>query len=266
MTLSLQEIHGSRTGAAWGVNPRARYRRRVEPFPPVDPHPESPAASPPARHDEPPPEFGVLPSASCPDAVQVSAAGEAVASSGDIEQSGVAATVPGAVPGAENSGTEADKDQAPSVWNRRSILLIAMAVIMALCSGAFGTGYVLYNRAAQPDRSSPSVVVTRYLEAALEQRNDDAAKGYTCADAGGFSDVMALLAEVKSQERRFGVRVTIRWDGFGVKSNGTDATVTATLRIQVPEASGAISESLQQWSFSLVKQSGWRVCAAHRVG
>jgi hypothetical protein len=153
----------------------------------------------------------------------------------------------------------------PSVWNKRSVLLIGLAVVIMLCSGAFGVGYVLYNRAAEPDRSTPGVAVGRYLNAALEQRDDAAAKIFTCGDSADLGAVDALLSQIKAQEAKFGVRNTVKWGDFAVNTHGGDATVGATLRIQTSEVNGQTSESMQQWSFVTRKRSSWLVCQASRV-
>lgn len=166
--------------------------------------------------------------------------------------------------GERRSGSRANK--SASVWNIRSALLIVLAVVLVLGTGGIITGWILYDRMAEPDRSTPGVAVRQYLEATLDRRDPGAAKALACGGSTDFAEVDAMLADLKEREQRFSIRITVAWDDIQATTNGANSTVSTTLRVQVPESTGAISESLQRWQFQTRDESGWHVCSAHRIG
>jgi hypothetical protein len=172
------------------------------------------------------------------------------------------------VPSASGAGDEtesADREKGPSVWNARSVSLIFLAIVMILCVAGGGVGYVMYRRATEPDRSNPSVVVREYLHQTFDSRDAARAQAVTCGDTTDVSGITSLLDQITSKEQQFDIHIAVRWDGFQEQQHGSTGSVALTLRIEVPEATGAVSESLQQWQFTTRKQSGWQVCTARRV-
>ena len=71
------------------------------------------------------------------------------------------------------------------------MLTVVAGVLALLCLGGWLTGYVLYDRAAAPDRSAPDVVVDNYLRAFLVDRND------TRADQSPVRARQTWLAELR---------------------------------------------------------------------
>ncbi len=49
----------------------------------------------------------------------------------------------------------------------RIVLASVLGALAVLCVGGLGTGYLLYRKVSEPDRSTPGVVVRQYLEATL---------------------------------------------------------------------------------------------------
>lgn len=181
------------------------------------------------------------------------------AAPGDV--TGPAGDVGGAGAGA---GTSTGTATGRRLSIRRLFLvgaIIAAVVGMIALVGA----YVVYDKVTELDRSTPGVVVDQYLAATFDQRNDTRAALYSCGDPEKLTEIRGLLADIGERERRFGVTISVAWEGFESTIGGASATVDARLRIQVPEEGGYSSESFQQWRFSLQDRDGWRVCEAHRV-
>ena len=136
---------------------------------------------------------------------------------------------------------------------------------MAVCAAGAGTGYVLYNRAAQPDRSTPSVAVRRYVDAAFNTRDASAVRKFTCGDPSGITQSQDLLKDITAREAAHAVKINVSVDGIEAHTSGSASTVTAHLRLGTVVA-GRAQEQIQNWEFSLRKRSAWLVCDARRTG
>ncbi len=145
------------------------------------------------------------------------------------------------------------------------MLLIAFGAVAALCLGVLTTVYVVYDQATQPDRGSPGVAVRQYLGATFDDRNEVRARLFTCGDPADIKEIQALLADTQERESRFKVSITVTWGSFDSTVDGSRATVTVELKIQVPVPDGGSSRSIQRWSFATEDRSGWRVCDAHKL-
>jgi hypothetical protein len=174
--------------------------------------------------------------------------------------------------GGQGGAPETETGAAPErpVRSRRQIVGIVLAVIISVlavaCVGTVGTGFLLYRKASEPDRSTPAVVVRQYLQATFDDRSEARVARFTCGPPADLAQVQQALADVAGREKRFAIHITVGWENFTTKVSGDRATVTTRLKIAVPEASGQSSESFQQWSFDLRRRSGWRVCDAQRIG
>ena len=144
--------------------------------------------------------------------------------------------------------------------------MVLLAVVVVLCVGGLGVGYVLYDKATEPDRTTPTVAVDQYLEAALVDRDDSRASLYTCGRSADMQAIKSLREEIEGIEHRYGIHVNVAWDKVTAEAGKAATPVSARLRVQVPEVNGQYSESLQQWRFQTEKRSGWRVCGAERLG
>jgi hypothetical protein len=164
-----------------------------------------------------------------------------------------------------------DGESKPAPRARGRTLRIVLASVLGglavLCVGGLGTGYLLYRKVSEPDRSTPGVVVRQYLDATYDDRDELKAARFTCERPANIRETQQELADLVSREKRFDIRITVGWENFTTQANKATATVGVRLKIAVPEENGQPSESFQQWTFSLRHQSsGWRVCEAHRVG
>jgi hypothetical protein len=163
------------------------------------------------------------------------------------------------------------EEPAPAPRSRGRTLRIVLASVLGglavLCVGGLGTGYLLYRKVSEPDRSTPGVVVRQYLGATFDDRDESKAARFTCGRPTDISATQQVLADLVSREKRFNIRITVGWENFTTQESKATATVGVRLKIAVPEENGQPSESFQQWNYALRHQiSGWRVCDAHRVG
>ncbi|WP_234587531.1 hypothetical protein [Micromonospora sp. MH99] len=145
----------------------------------------------------------------------------------------------------------------------RTVLTVVGGVLALLCLGAVATGYVLYTRAAAPDRSAPDVVVVNYLQAALVSRDVNRAKQFTCDGAVPALDEFG--AQVVRRERELDVSFSINIEGVVVsKVSSRDASVIAVIR-RSASIDGVQQSLADTWRFDVQDRDGWRVCTGSRV-
>ncbi|WCN84812.1 hypothetical protein [Micromonospora sp. LH3U1] len=143
----------------------------------------------------------------------------------------------------------------------RTVLTVVAGVLALLSIGAAITGYVLYNRAAAPDRSAPDVVVDNYLRAFLVDRNDARADLFTCEGGADLQAVRDLRVETEQRESKFGVTVRVSWGPLTRTPSGDGESVGTTLTIAGSADGVPRSSRREDWTFSVVEDSdGWRVC------
>jgi hypothetical protein len=170
-----------------------------------------------------------------------------------------------------SAGAAAKSVADSQVSNRRSqrprwrlVLLVMAVVVGTTCLGGLGVGYFLYYKASEPNRGTPSVTVDQYLEAALNERDDQRSALFTC----GHPDIQQLrdlLKDLTDRESRFSIKITPSWENFQVTTNGDNATVALDLRLSTT-VNGLAQREVQRWEFGVVQDGGWRVCSAKRVG
>ncbi|MEU4777991.1 hypothetical protein [Micromonospora sp. NPDC023633] len=141
----------------------------------------------------------------------------------------------------------------------RTVLTVVTSVVVALCLGGVAAGYVLYNRAASPDRGSPDVAVVNYLQAALVSRDQNRALLFTCD--GPLQSIEDLRAQIERRERELGTSFSINVENVVVVMNGSStATVTAIIR-RSASVDGVQQSLTDPWRFEARDKDGWRVCA-----
>jgi hypothetical protein len=146
------------------------------------------------------------------------------------------------------------------------VLTVVASVLAALCLGGVAAGFVLYNRAAAPDRSAPDVVVDNYLRAFLVDRNDTRAGLYTCEGNTELSAVSDLRREIQQREINFGVVVRVSWGPLTRTETGEAETVATTLSISSSADGQPRSSRREDWVFDVVEgEEGWRVCAGRKA-
>ncbi|MBQ1072439.1 hypothetical protein KBX06_04540 [Micromonospora sp. C31] len=148
----------------------------------------------------------------------------------------------------------------------RTVLTVVTSIVVALCLGGVAAGYVLYNRAAAPDRSAPDVVVDNYLRAFLVDRNDIRANLFTCGNAGEVGQLRALRDDLIAREKRFATTFMISWGSLQVQvqEQGEGAEVQVDLIIAA-HVDGISQSDRQSWRFTTRLDDDWRVCTGARV-
>ncbi|MDG4806636.1 hypothetical protein O7634_07680 [Micromonospora sp. WMMD1120] len=144
------------------------------------------------------------------------------------------------------------------------MLIVVAGVLALVTAGAAITGYVLYDRASTPDRSTPDVAVISYLQAALVNHDSNRAKLFTCD--GGIPALDEFAGDLARREDELGVSFSINIEDVAVSEAGTSgASVIAVIRRSA--TIDGIQQSLADtWRFDLKDKDGWRVCAGSRIG
>ncbi|MER7420280.1 hypothetical protein ABT346_26440 [Micromonospora peucetia] len=145
----------------------------------------------------------------------------------------------------------------------RTVVTVVASVVVALCLGGVAAGYVLYNRAAAPDRGSPDVAVVNYLQAALVSRDQNRALLFTCD--GSLPSIDGLRAQIERREQELGSSFSINVESIVVAMNSSSAaTVTAVIR-RSASVDGVQQSLTDPWRFEVKDIDGWRVCAGSMV-
>ncbi|MFG3700423.1 hypothetical protein ACGF5C_21265 [Micromonospora sp. NPDC047620] len=148
----------------------------------------------------------------------------------------------------------------------RTVLTVVASILAALCFGGVAAGYVLYNRAAAPDRSAPDVLVDNYLRAFLVDRNDTRAELFTCQEDTGLSTLSGLRKEIEQREANFGVVVRVSWGPLTRTETGEGESVATTLSISSSANGQPRSSRREDWVFDVMDgEEGWRVCAGRKT-
>ncbi|MCP3783750.1 hypothetical protein NLX85_10285 [Micromonospora sp. A3M-1-15] len=145
----------------------------------------------------------------------------------------------------------------------RTVLVVVAGVLALLCAGGAVVGFVLYDRATAPDRSSPEVAVANYIQAFFEDRNDTKADEFTCDGGTDLGDLKLLREDLVTREGRFGTEISVGWEALSVQQQGDRAIVQVDLVISA-FVDGISQSDRQGWRFETQRRDGWRVCTAKR--
>jgi hypothetical protein len=148
----------------------------------------------------------------------------------------------------------------------RMVLAIVAGVMALLCGTGAVVGFVLYDRATAPDRSTPDVVVDNYLRAFLVDRDDISAKEFICRDGDALGAVRGLREELEQREANFNVVVRVGWGPLSRTKNADGESVITTLTIASSVDGQTRSSRREDWQFQVVNRDGWRVCGGNKVG
>ncbi|MET7709089.1 hypothetical protein [Micromonospora sp. NPDC005413] len=143
------------------------------------------------------------------------------------------------------------------------MLTVVAGVLALLTIGAVITGYVWYDRASAPDRSTPDVAVVNYLQAALVSHDPVRAKLFTCD--GAVPAVDEFAAQLSRREQELAVSFSINIENVAVsKTAEADASVIAVIR-RSASIDGVHQSLADTWRFDVKDSDGWRVCAGTRI-
>ena len=137
----------------------------------------------------------------------------------------------------------------------RTILPIVIFAIVGVASALLATGLFIYNKAVEPDRSTPTVSVRQMLTAVFIDENSTQAELFVCKDWSADQAIQAMKSQMDPDAR-------VSWGTVEtVESSGSRAKVDVRMRFRYPEDVSPSGE--RRWTFDMVNESGWRVCGAH---
>jgi hypothetical protein len=152
-------------------------------------------------------------------------------------------------------------DSAPRrIRPLRVALTVIAGVLVLLCMGGVGIGVTLYDEATTLQHDDPEIVVSNYLRAVFDGDDVDA-NSLECDDDSGLEPFRAFHADVLEREQRFGVDIDVTWGPLTVIPEGDQRIVSTEITRFIINA----ESSVQPWSFTVVDQGGWKVCAAQRA-
>jgi hypothetical protein len=107
--------------------------------------------------------------------------------------------------------------------------------------------------------------VRQYLNAYMSDRDPVRAAQFAC---GGNADIPAVKAtrdDLVSREKQYSVSIHASVDTVLITNqNGRDADVSAHL-VLTTAIQGSSQRAVEQWTFRLHDDGGWRVCDGHEV-
>jgi hypothetical protein len=147
----------------------------------------------------------------------------------------------------------------------RRFLVVGLCALALLCGGAGAAGALYYNRATKPDLGTPDHVARKYLEAYLEDRDEQTAEVYQCGDGSGLNEIHALRNDIDNREKQHSITFTYSVGGITVLSeSSTDATLSTTL-VLTTTMQGRPLREVEHWQMTARNDHGWHLCGAHEV-
>ncbi|MET7876882.1 hypothetical protein ACPXB1_09150 [Micromonospora sp. DT68] len=143
----------------------------------------------------------------------------------------------------------------------RTVLIVVGGVLALVGMGAAITGFVWYNRAAAPDRSTPDVAVANYIQSFLADRNDARASEFVCQGGADIEELRLLRDDLIARESRFSAKISTSWEGFVLQRQDDFAVVEVDVILSAV-VDGITQSDRQRWRFETRHQDGWRVCKA----
>ncbi|GAA1808471.1 hypothetical protein GCM10009682_32810 [Luedemannella flava] len=137
----------------------------------------------------------------------------------------------------------------------RTVLPIVAFAIVGVAAALLTTGIFVYQKATEPDRSTPTVSVQQLLTAIFVEEDNTRAGLFVCSEWSGDKAATAIKQQIDSEAR-------VSWEGVKTAdTQGDRATVELRMLYRYPE--DVTPSGGRYWTFDLVKDGGWRVCGAH---
>jgi hypothetical protein len=134
---------------------------------------------------------------------------------------------------------------------RRLLLVVAVIVGSSVVLGG-AIGVVVYDKATAIDRSTPTVAVRQFLQAAVVDRDVSRIALFVCAQ---WSPTEALSAVGEKLD----ASVMVNWGVTSVQESGDQAQA----QVRITFTAGGFSD-VQVWRITVAREDGWRVCALQR--
>jgi hypothetical protein len=149
-------------------------------------------------------------------------------------------------------------------WKQR-IVITLLAVVAVSTVGAAAVAFFAYDQATRIDRGDPDLVVTSYLRALLNERDEVRAGIYVCANPSELAEIRALREQIEAQERDFGVVITVSLEDLQREESGQQVANVAISIRRAAVIDGVRQSVADRWRFRVVNESGWRVCGATKT-
>ncbi|WP_344080865.1 hypothetical protein [Luedemannella helvata] len=127
--------------------------------------------------------------------------------------------------------------------------------VIGVASALLATGVFVYQKATEPDRSTPTASVQQMLTAMFVE--EDAAKVglFICSDWTAEEATSAVKGQMDSEAR-------VSWGSMTTaETSGDRAQVEVRMLFRYPE--DVTPSGQRYWTFDVINASGWRVCGAH---
>jgi hypothetical protein len=140
-------------------------------------------------------------------------------------------------------------------------------LLAALCASGSLVGYVWYDKATTPDRTTPALSVRQYGNAYLGERDDAHAAEFACADQSGLAEVKTFRDDLDARQKANNSTIYVNVDTVREVSRSGDTAHVAVVIVLLANVNGQQLRRVENWDFTAKRgRDGWRACAAHQVG
>ncbi|WP_433213794.1 hypothetical protein ACQP00_02675 [Dactylosporangium sp. CS-047395] len=140
-----------------------------------------------------------------------------------------------------------------------------LGIVVVGCLGGGITAFVLYNKAAEPDRGNPTATLRQYLDARYNSRDAGRASVFVCSSPK-LAAMDQAISDVERREQKDQIRIRMFTTEMSITtSTSKTATVRTKITYEIPEEGGRSSGEVYNWEFGMTLESGWRVCSASQV-
>jgi hypothetical protein len=149
---------------------------------------------------------------------------------------------------------------------RRTVLWTLLGIVALICLAGSITTYVLYSKAAEPDRGNPTATLRQYLDARFNSRDVGRANVFVC-QSPNLSAINNAIDDIEKREAKFSIRIRMFTTDMRLTAQTErSATVYVEITVEIPEEGNRSSGEVYTWEFGMVRTDGWRVCSATKVG
>jgi len=137
----------------------------------------------------------------------------------------------------------------------RGLLPALVFAVVGVVAAAGATGLYLYNKATEPDRSTPIVSTDAFLNAVFIEHSTDKASLFVCSRWDAAQAVSTMTSNIDPA-------LSVAWGNFlDLQASQTEYRVRLQLRV-----SAGGSTDIRRWEFVLLRENGgWRVCSARQL-
>jgi hypothetical protein len=146
----------------------------------------------------------------------------------------------------------------------RQVILLVLLVAAVSLVGALSYGFIWYDQATKPDRSSPDVAVSNYLRAMFVDRDEVRAGLFACRERSVLDEIRRSRDDLVAREKDLHVNISVSWGPLQIARDNGRTSVSVDVR-RTALIDGVTQSVVDPWLFEVVQQDGWRVCGAHKV-